>query len=222
MEIALTKRAVDDLVTAVSELFPRLTPNEQRISVALYRMLAEGRPVAREALAARIGRPFAEVDAVLRGWYGVFYDAAEEIIGYWGLTLSEGKHRVRVNGRTLYTWCAWDTLFIPQILGAGAEVESTCPVTGNTVRLTVGSQGVDAASPDTVVSFVTPEQAKIKENVVRHFCCYIHFFSSAKAAEEWLSKYPGTRLLALDEAWALGREKNAMQYGDVAEFRRLD
>lgn len=222
MEIAWTKRHSADLVTAMSELFPKLTTDEQRISLALYRMLAEGRPVAREALAARVGRPLAAVDAVLRGWYGVFYNAAEEIIGYWGLTLSEGKHRFRVNGRTLYTWCAWDTLFIPQILGAVAEVESTCPVTVETIRLTVGSQGVEAASPQsTVVSFVTPEQAKIKENVVRHFCHYVHFFSSAKVAEDWLSKHPGTRLLALDEAWALGREKNAMQYEGVAEFGRL-
>ena len=39
------------------------------------------------------------------------------------------SHRFEVAGRTLYTWCAWDSLFLPQILGQEAEVESTCPLT---------------------------------------------------------------------------------------------
>ncbi|MGH8717605.1 MAG: alkylmercury lyase MerB [Burkholderiales bacterium] len=216
METGWTRRPSDELVTAVRDLFPRLTPDEQRISVALYQFLAQGRPVAREALAARVGLPLAQVDAVLREWYGVFYSAAGEIIGYWGLTLKKMKHRFRVNGRLLFTWCAWDTLFIPQILGAVAEVESTCPATGDAILLTVGPSGIQAIYPDTTaVSFVTPEQAKLKENIVLNFCHYVHFFRSATVAESWLSKHPGTRLLTLAEAWALGREKNAAQYAAI-------
>ena len=216
METGLTRRPSDELVTAVRELFPRLTPDEQRISVALYQLLIQGRPVTREALAARVGLPLAQVDAVLREWYGVFDDAAGEIIGYWGLTLEQMKHRFRVNDRLLYAWCAWDTLFIPQILDAVAEVESTCPVTGATILLTVGPSGIQALYPDTTaVSFVTPEQAKLKDNIVLNFCHYVHFFRSATVAESWLQKHRGTRLLTLAEAWALGREKNAAQYAAI-------
>lgn len=203
------------LVTTVNQLFPRLTGTEQQISMALYRMLAEGQPVAREAIAARAGLPLAQVDSVLGDWYGVFYDAAGKIIGYWGLALQKMSHRLRINGQTLYAWCAWDTLFLPQILGTAAEVESNCPVSGETIRLTVAPGGIQAVDPlSTMVSFVTPEQAKVKENVVLNFCHYVHFFRSSEAAEAWCSKHAGTRLLTVEEAWALGREKNAFQYGD--------
>jgi len=221
MESASTKRPLEELVTTVNDLFPKLTADEQRISVALYRLLAQGRPVAREGLAARVALPLAWVDAVLREWYGVFYDAAGEIIGYWGLALKETKHRFRVNGRTLFAWCAWDTLFIPPILGAVAEVESHCPVTSDLIQLTVSSRGVEAANPEsTVISFVTPAQAKLKENVVLNFCHYVHFFRSADVAEDWLAKHPGTHLLTLAEAWMLGREKNAAQYAAFPELER--
>ncbi len=35
---------------------------------------------------------------------------------YWGLAIAETKHRLEVDGRALYTWCAWDSLFLPEIL----------------------------------------------------------------------------------------------------------
>lgn len=204
------------LVAIVNQLFPRLSRAEQQIAVALYRMLAEGRPVTREALAARAGLPRTQVDSVLGDWYGVFYDAAGKIIGYLGLALQKTGHRLRIDGQTLYAWCAWDTLFLPQILGTVAEVESNCPVSGETMRLTVAPAGIQAVDPlDAVMSFVTPEQAKVKENVVLNFCHYVHFFRSSEAAEVWRSKHAGTRLLTVEEAWALGREKNAFQYGEL-------
>jgi hypothetical protein len=131
----------NELVTYVTRLLPKLSPIAQQTSIALYRMLAEGRPVARKALAARVGLPPAWVKEVLDSWFGVFYDAAGEIVGYLGSGLRETRHRLRTNGQTLYAWCAWDTLFLPQIIGAVAEVESTCPVSGDTIRLTVSPAG---------------------------------------------------------------------------------
>lgn len=163
-----------------------------------------------------MGLPLAQVDQVLGNWYGVFNDATGGIIGYWGLALREMKHRFRVNGRPLYAWCAWDTLFLPEILAAAAEVESACPVSGEAIRLTVSLLGVEAVHPgSTVVSFVTPERAKVEEDVVLNFCHYVHFFRSAEAAQGWLSQHPGTRLLTVDQAWTLGRNKNVFQYGEI-------
>lgn len=42
MEIQFTKRPLDELVKPVNELFPKLTLDEQRISVALYRLAMQG------------------------------------------------------------------------------------------------------------------------------------------------------------------------------------
>jgi len=204
----------------VTRLFPKLNPIEQQISIALYRLLAEGRPVARGVLAAQVGLSPALVREVLDNWYGVYYDAAGEIVGYRGLALKETSHRFRVRGRTLYAWCAWDTLFIPQILGVAAEIESNCPVSGDAIRLIVTPYGVEAVEPaSTVISFVTPQQAELRENIALHFCHFIHFFRSEGIAGDWIVRHPGTRILTLDKAWALGREKNADQYDAVADIQ---
>lgn len=212
----VTKPTFDGVATTVIEVFPKLNLTEQRVSVALYRLLANGQPVAREALAAEVRLPVAEINAVLSAWYGVFYNKADRIIGYWGLALSEMKHLFRINGNGLYTWCAWDTLFIPQILGATAEVESACPVTGDTIRLTVDPDGIKSVQPvSPVVSFLTPQQTKIKENVVLNFCHHVHFLRSEAAGKDWTSRHPGTLFLTLDQAFELGSRKNAAQYGDV-------
>ena len=45
----------------------------------------------------------------------------------------------------MHTWCAWDTLFLPALLGETAEVRSTCPVTGSVVELVVAPDAVKGA-----------------------------------------------------------------------------
>lgn len=75
------------------------------------------------------------------------------------LTARQTAHRIQVGGRELYAWCALDTLFIPGLLGEEAEVSSTCPGSGESVRITVTPDGVRASSPaDTVVSVVLPNR----------------------------------------------------------------
>jgi hypothetical protein len=48
----------------------------------------------------------------------VFHDDAGHIVGFWGLSTTElGPHRLRgVDGVELSAWCAWDTLFLPELL----------------------------------------------------------------------------------------------------------
>ena len=124
-------------------LFPSLEPESARVASHLYRLLAQGEPVAPRALADAAGLAEEQVREILAPWPGV-YREEDRIIGFWGLTPRPfSKHLFKVDGRQLYTWCAWDTLFIPQILGRTAEVESPCPVTGETIRLS----GWKAASP---------------------------------------------------------------------------
>jgi hypothetical protein len=50
------------------------------------------------------------------------------------LSLRPTRHRFRVRGHDLYTWCGFDALFLPIILGERAGVASTCLVTGAEIR----------------------------------------------------------------------------------------
>jgi alkylmercury lyase len=209
--------SLDEVADAVLGAFPKLSDDEQTVSLALYRLLAQGRPVPTLKLANETGFPLEKVQDMIERWHGVYSDPDGAVVGYWGLALPPMKHRFRVNGNELYTWCAWDALFIPPILGHDAEIESECPVSKRAISLRVTPEGVTSVRPDSVVmSFLTPERTRIEENVVAHFCHYVHFFASTADGEIWTVRHPGAFLMSLDDAWQLGQRKNAAQYQEFA------
>jgi alkylmercury lyase len=65
------------------------------------------------------------------------------------------------------------------------------------------------------MSFLLPDAATTKKDVVNTFCCFVHFFPSHQTAESWAPQHPGTFLLSIEEAYALARRKNETQYKDV-------
>jgi len=209
-----TKIDLASLAETVITLFPKLDAIEQRIGLALYRLLAQGNPVQQETLVQTAGLSLNTIDEILRKWPGVDIDGEGRVVGFLGLALSQMDHCFEVEGKTLYTWCAWDSLFIPQILGKTAKVKSICPVTGQDIRLAVTPDRVKTLAPtETVMSFITPEATKILDDVVHHFCCYIHFFASADAGYRWTSENEGTFILSVNEAYRLGQSKNQARYG---------
>src|SRR5260370_2777790 len=124
----------------VTNIFPtefiNLSTAEQKVSVNLYSLLAGGHPVPVERIASTVNLSREEVQTILKRWPGVYYDDADRIVGYWGLALAKmSSHLFEVNGKTLYTWCAWDGLFIPAILKSTARITSACPVSGEDIRL---------------------------------------------------------------------------------------
>jgi alkylmercury lyase len=153
--------------------------------------------------------------AILEDWPGVYYDDQKRVIGFWGLAIPEMPHRLVVDGKVLHTWCAWDSLFIPGILGKAARVESTDPETGESVRLSVSADGLQDVSPrHTVVSFLAP-QTRFDANVRQNFCHFVHFFASENSARRWTGHHPGTFILSIDAAYKLGKIVNARHYRDV-------
>ena len=118
---------VKALAERVASAFPTLDANGRRLSLELYHELARGAPVSPSALADRTEAVIRQ----LRDWPGVYYDSEQRVIGFWGLTIAPMPHRLRVNRRELYAWCAWDTLFLPALLDATLEVESTCRASGD-------------------------------------------------------------------------------------------
>jgi alkylmercury lyase len=124
-------------------------------------------------------------------------------------------HKFEVGGRTLWTWCAWDALFIPAILGADALVESADPVSGVPVRLTVTRDRVASVEPrSAVISFLLPDAEEFNKsaaNVMAKFCHYGFFFTSMETGEYWTAKHPGTFLYAIDDAVEFARRLNARE-----------
>jgi alkylmercury lyase len=210
-------KTLDELANAVAAALPDLDRAGQRLGIALYRLLAVGRPVATADLAGATGLPQSEVAATLGCWPAVFTDSQGRVTGFWGLAISElpPAHRYESGGLVLYAWCAWDTLFLPGRLGQAARVTSACPVTGELIQLTVTPDGVTGTShPGAVVSFLMPD-GPFDSGVIESFCHFVHFFTSRRAGERWAAGHPGTFLLTLGEAAALAARVNQRTFPDV-------
>src|SRR5881628_643284 len=92
-------------------------PNRSRLLIQVLRTLAQGHPVTGEQvdqLIADLGIAPDEAQHFLRQI--TERDAADRIVGIMGLSLNEHPHRFVVNGVSLTTWCAEDTLFLPVLL----------------------------------------------------------------------------------------------------------
>lgn len=192
------------LCDAVLALFPPFDGREQALSMKIYRLLAEGAPVPTEALGRGAD--------VLSRWTDVRMDAQGRVIGYAGLTLVETQHRMKVAGRTLFAWCAWDTLFLPALLGVSAEVQSICPASGEGLEFLVGPREIVRAPEGVLVSLVAPDPRQAAADLIGQFCCHVHFLASEPAAREWTARRPGTPLATLPQAWELGQRRNALRY----------
>jgi len=148
-------------------------------------------------------------------WTSVIYNNTGEITSFLGITVNETHHRMHINGKTSFTWCAWDTLFIPELVDATAEVRSSCTTTNKSITLTVTPKGVRSTPADIWVSFLLPDKKAIKENVTTSFCCHVRFFCSRAAGEIWAAQNDGTFLLSLDDAFNIGKKVNAARYADT-------
>jgi hypothetical protein len=82
-------KTLDELAGEIATALGDLDPAGQRLAIALYRLLAAGRPVAVADLAAAAGLPEPEVAGALDGWPAVFTDSRGRITGFWG----PGDHR---------------------------------------------------------------------------------------------------------------------------------
>lgn len=178
---------------------------ERTIIRAAYPVLAKGIPVSMEDLAEHAGVATSAVSNLLERHPGLArLNSQGRIESFLGLSLTPTPHRLVIGGVFLYAWCAWDTLFIPRLVGATARVTSTCPVTETKVSLTVTPNGIEDPAPAaTVMSFASSCCDQDPGGVVGVSCDRIHFLASREASTHWIEANPGAQVLTLGEAWQL-------------------
>ncbi len=207
---------------ALAVVLPSFAPDEQSAAITLYRELAKGSPVSAEQFADALGVPASRARELLESdsiGCLVYPDEEGRVLGFGGLAAAPMSHKLGLGGRNLWTWCAWDSLFIPEILGEDAQVESRDPESGASIRLTITPDGVRSREPETtVVSFVALDADLFNSsasNVMASFCHFVFFFESPESGEAWVAKHPGTFLLTLDEAADLAKRLNARTWGSA-------
>ena len=144
-----TTPTVDEYWAALQPHLPGYARDEQRAAVMLYRELTRGEPLDGARLARALNISTAEAQAILQRdsiKCLIYADGLGRILGFGGLAVTPMHHRLEVDGRGLSTWCAWDSLFIPEILGRPARVASPDPETGELVLLFVRPKRIESPS----------------------------------------------------------------------------
>ena len=176
---------------------------------ALVRGIADRGVVTTAEFAARLGVSPDEASSQLRSLAARGVELAEDgsVVGA-ALTTRPTPHRFRVRVKDLYPWCALDTLFLPGLLDATAEVRSTCPESGQEIRLVVAPDHVESYFPDaTVLSVVIPQALGSDRKVgpASPTCSQMHFFHDRDAADRWKQGRTRIAVLSVDEGFELAR-----------------
>ena len=223
-----SNKTVDELWEAAFGRFPTPSPEEQRAGIVLLGELARGAPVTIAHLARALGTPIDTAEALVKhSVLSPFVDIGDagRIQGFGGLSVAHTHHQLTVNGRTLWTWCALDSLFIPELLGDTAEIESRDPETGELIRLAVSPARVETAEPTGILVSMMPPGAVDLTSLARVMasCChFIFFFASRASAEGWQAKHPETVLRSLNEAFSFAKRQNAHVFGAELARRRAN
>jgi hypothetical protein len=214
----ITTSELNEWAKQLASATPTLSADQQRIALHVYQQIAaSARPVTVGQIAGSANVAPEYVEESLRSWPLVLWDDQDRVVGFWGIHSEpiSPAHAMEVGGTTFYTWCAWDTLFITEILGRPTRITSTDPQTGEAVRLTVTPKGVTSVEPSgTVVSLLLPEDG-LTDDAIQRFCHKVHFFTSPESAETWIDGRPGLFHVTVDEAFELGRVTNRLRMGAV-------
>lgn len=190
---------ISELWEAAVERLPYFSPTEQEVGLVLLTELARGEPVSPARLGRTLGIDQEDVAACLHDSalsFAVHSNEEGSIQGFFGLSTVPTDHRFDVNGHTLWTWCAADTLFLPKLLDATASVESKDPDTA-------------------VVSMNSPQTWETTSAVrlINTACHYIHFFASQESGRKWTAGHTDPVLISVGAALRYGSRQNQRMFG---------
>ena len=181
--------------------------------IRLIDELAQGEPIPRKRASEVLEVALEKIDEVfeaIKATGGQFNDEGD-LIGNT-LTLKPTRHSFRVNGNDMYAWCSLDTILLPGGLETTGEIESTDPVTGDAIRLTVTPDEVVEVDPPTTTSVFLPGLSATETRnglpvggAESKLCRSMLFFSSRETAEEAFENLPNIAILTVDEAFELAR-----------------
>jgi len=172
-----------------------------RFEFQTLRLLANGEPVSAEMVGSKLGIPKTIAQAVFDASRGKGeWDSDGRLIGS-ALTLVPTRHRFRVMDNNLYTWCAYDTIFLPGLLGMTAEVVSPDPLNGDLIKLVITPKGPKTYTPKSAVLtiFQASEPATGPTSAV---CTNSHYFTSQASAVAWSHDRPGVSILTVEDAFS--------------------
>ena len=207
-------------ITAVLEVgYTGENPKDlQKASLYIYRALASGKPISFASIADHLGTPLDAASRLLNlvPQSAIELDDDGHIVGFVGLSLAPTAHRFETTERSLYTWCVFDALFLPSLIGQAATLHTTCPNSHTDIEIKVTSSTVAAIAPDSPVMSLTKTDTKSCCKDLRGaFCDQVNIFADQAAFDEWRLDRSDAISVSLSQAFSLAQQRNAWRYSDV-------
>lgn len=132
-------------------------------------------------------------------------NATGEITSAYPFSAIPTTHIVTLDdGTRLYAMCAVDALGIPSMLGTGAVIATTDPITGTAISIHVDASG--RGRPDPVRAMVLCAAADGRGPLASLCCPLVNTFESEASAESFLGRHPELHgpILSIHDAIACG------------------
>ncbi len=190
----------------------------QSLSIALYRLLSGGKPVSADQLGPACGVSGEDAVRLLLEFplTTMALDDRRAIVAFGGLSIVPTHHRFVTKDAELFTWCVFDALFLPEILGQSATLTTHCPGSGAELTVELDPGPVRAIRPSSyVVSIVAPDAEACCKDVRKAFCNHVNLFRDHEAFRAWSNGRRDVGSVTIQEAQHFARKRNALRYPDI-------
>jgi alkylmercury lyase len=165
-------------------------------------LLANGRAASAQDLATGLRCSAEELLAAVESLAAagsLRIDEDGRVFGSAGLSVVPDRHRIEIDGRTFWTWCAYDAVGILGALEASGRALSRSPLTGAPIEVQFRA---GRARPAGVVLFRPDDSYRERcANLYEQWCPNSNFFESRDTASAWMAENRlDGRVLSLDEA----------------------
>src|SRR5262249_60788868 len=142
--------------------------------------------------------------------------AAGAIVAFGGRSLTPQRHRFIAGGIQIHTWCVFDALFLPEILGQPAMLRTRCPASGAelVVALLPGALA-EPRPPGAVMSIVAPDRSACCASIRHGFCDHVSLFRDEVTFAAWSRGRSDVSCVTLEEAQRLARTRNRQRYPGI-------
>lgn len=197
----------------------------QKISVEIYRLLSKGKPISIISLANKMNMKEKNLKTLLSTFpsSAIEYNKNSDITAFIGLSITPTKHTLFVDDTKLYTWCVFDGIFLPEILGKPVNIVTHCAATNETISVHLKPNSFFLSDPrESVMSITIPNAQSCKDNIRGVFCNYVNFFSNVKSYNMWKRNNKNTEMLTLEQACVLAKQLNEKRYKDINLEEKYD
>lgn len=144
-----------DFAEEIERFLASFSPEEVAVMRYAFLAILDGAPATIAELPAALNLPPTSVEGAVRNLLErgtlVVEPGSGTITGARGLSLTETPHRLVLDGRRRYAFCAVDAVGIPVALGVDAAVDSRCHHCRRPVRLEIPGGTIVDAPPELVI-----------------------------------------------------------------------